>query len=205
MICFRSELWRIRLSGPYLHSLRRISFLFSGFAFFSVESRLQVCAWTDFLTLPSLASSRGGRKRAHRQENDTKRRCQDWISGLRAELWAPPSRTSPPTDAPSFTREPSVARGRLRCGNRLSLPQTRSCLTCALFIQHCRHMSPPVSVTCVALLLGLPLRWTQTKCAKLLPHSHQCQVLGPRAHALLMSTRVSSQLRQTSCFGSCLR
>ena len=30
----------------------------------------------------------------HRQENDTKRRCRDWISGLLAELWTHPFRAS---------------------------------------------------------------------------------------------------------------
>ena len=40
--------------------------------------------WTDFLTLP--APSRGGRRRALRQENVTRLRCLDWILGIRSRL-----------------------------------------------------------------------------------------------------------------------
>ena len=40
IMCFRRDSWRIRLlSGPFLQSLRRISFLFTGFAFF--KSRIE--------------------------------------------------------------------------------------------------------------------------------------------------------------------
>ena len=47
---------------------------------------------TDLLTLPTLvlsAPSRGGRKHVLRQEGETRRRCLDWLSGIRADLWAP--------------------------------------------------------------------------------------------------------------------
>ena len=48
--------------------------------------------WTQLLTQPALvlgAPSRSGRGHALRQENLTRRRCMDWISGMRADLWAP--------------------------------------------------------------------------------------------------------------------
>ena len=47
----------------------------------------------DLLTLPALvltAPSRGGRRHTLRLDNDTRRRCLDWVSGIRAELWTPP-------------------------------------------------------------------------------------------------------------------
>ena len=53
--------------------------------------------WTDLLTLPALvlpAPSRGGRKHVLRHEGEVWRRCLDWLSGIRADLWAPlPVRT----------------------------------------------------------------------------------------------------------------
>ena len=55
-------------------------------------------SWTDLLTLPALvllAPSRGGQKHVLRQEGETRRRCLDWRSGSRADLWAPlPVRSS---------------------------------------------------------------------------------------------------------------
>ena len=57
-----------------------------------VVAHRDVKAWTDFLTLPSLvlpAPSRGGRGHVLRHEGEVRRRCLDWLSGLRADLWAP--------------------------------------------------------------------------------------------------------------------
>ena len=57
-----------------------------------IVAHRDVKAWTDFLTLPSLvlaAPSRGGRSRVLRHEGEVRRRCLDWLSGLRADLWAP--------------------------------------------------------------------------------------------------------------------
>ena len=44
------------------------------------------------LTLPALvlvAPSRGGRRHTLRIDNDTRRRCLDWVNGIRADLWSP--------------------------------------------------------------------------------------------------------------------
>ena len=57
-----------------------------------VIAHRDVRSWTDLLTLPSLvlaAPSRGGRRHALRLDNDTRRRCLDWVNGIRADLWAP--------------------------------------------------------------------------------------------------------------------
>ena len=46
-------------------------------------------AWTDLLVLPSLvlpSPSRGGSSRTRRSTNETRRRCQDWLNGVRLEL-----------------------------------------------------------------------------------------------------------------------
>ena len=37
-----------------------------------------------------VAPSRGGRRHVLRTDNDTRRRCLDWINGIRADLWTPP-------------------------------------------------------------------------------------------------------------------
>ena len=58
-----------------------------------VVAHRDIRAWTDLLTLPALvlvAPSRGGRRHALRTDNDTRRRCLDWINGIRADLWTPP-------------------------------------------------------------------------------------------------------------------
>ena len=59
-----------------------------------VVSHRDVKAWTDLLTLPALvlpAPSRGGKRHVLRHESEVRRRCLDWLSGIRADLWAPPS------------------------------------------------------------------------------------------------------------------
>ena len=63
-----------------------------------VVAHQDVKSKTDLLTLPALvlpAPSRGGRKHVLRQEGETRRRCLDWLSGIRADLWAPLSVRSP--------------------------------------------------------------------------------------------------------------
>ena len=50
-------------------------------------------AWIDFLILPSLvipSPTRGGTSRTRHSTNETRRRCQDWLNGVRLELWDPP-------------------------------------------------------------------------------------------------------------------
>ena len=52
---------------------------------------LDIKSWTDLVTLPALvlpAPSRVCRKHVLRQEGETRRRCLDWLSGIRADLWA---------------------------------------------------------------------------------------------------------------------
>ena len=70
-----------------------------------VVAHRDVKSWTDLLTLAALvlpAPSRGGRKHVLRQEGETRRRCLDWLSGVRADLCAPPSvRSSPDRDPPA--------------------------------------------------------------------------------------------------------
>ena len=54
-------------------------------------------AWIDLLVLPSLvlpSPSRGGSSRTRRSTNETRRRCQDWLNGVRLELWDPPRKPS---------------------------------------------------------------------------------------------------------------
>ena len=54
-------------------------------------------AWSDLLMLPSLvlpSPSRGGSSRTRRSTNETRRRCQDWLNGVRLELWDPPRKLS---------------------------------------------------------------------------------------------------------------
>ena len=55
----------------------------------AVDAHLDVRAWTDLLTLPSLlpvAFVRGRRGNTRERENEQPGRCQDWLDGLRAEL-----------------------------------------------------------------------------------------------------------------------
>ena len=70
-----------------------------------VVAHRDVKSWTGLLTLPALvlpAPSRGGRKHVLRQEGETRRRCLDWLSGIRADLWDPPSvRSSQGRDPPA--------------------------------------------------------------------------------------------------------
>ena len=64
-------------------------------------------AWTDLLVLPSLvlpSPSRGGSSRTRRSTNETRRRCQDWLNGVRLELWDPPRK--PSTRTPASERKP---------------------------------------------------------------------------------------------------
>ena len=59
-----------------------------------VITHRDVKSWTDLLTLPVLllpAPSRGGGRHVLRHESEVGRRCLDWLSGIRADLWAPPS------------------------------------------------------------------------------------------------------------------
>ena len=54
-------------------------------------------AWLDLLILPSLvlpSPSRGGTSRTRRSTNETRRRCQDWLNGVRLELRDPLKRAS---------------------------------------------------------------------------------------------------------------
>ena len=49
-------------------------------------------AWMDFPLLHSLvlpSPARGGSIRTRRSTNETRRRCQDWLNGVRLELWNP--------------------------------------------------------------------------------------------------------------------
>ena len=62
-------------------------------------------AWLDLLILPSLvlpSPSRGGTSRTRRSTNETRRRCQDWLNGVRLKLWDPLKR-APPRDPPKGT------------------------------------------------------------------------------------------------------
>ena len=43
---------------------------------------------------PSCWPSRGGSSRTRRSTNETRRRCQDWLNGVRLELWDPPRKLS---------------------------------------------------------------------------------------------------------------
>ena len=69
-----------------------------------VVAHRDVKSWTDLLTLPALvllASSRGGRKHVLTQESEVRRRCLDWLSGIRADLWAPPAQQGKDRASPS--------------------------------------------------------------------------------------------------------
>ena len=69
-------------------------------------------AQSYLLCLPSLvipSPSRGETSRTRRSTNETRRRCQDWLNGVRLELWNPPKHT--PTRDPrkghQESKEPS--------------------------------------------------------------------------------------------------
>ena len=52
-------------------------------------------AWTEFMALPKMvlvAGGRGGKGHRRRADNDTKRRCRDWLEGQRELLWRAPER-----------------------------------------------------------------------------------------------------------------
>ena len=52
-------------------------------------------AWTEFMALPKMvlvAGNRGGKGHRRRADNDTKRRCRDWLEGQRELLWRAPDR-----------------------------------------------------------------------------------------------------------------
>ena len=58
----------------------------------SVVAHRDERSWVDLLTMPALTlggPSRGGRHHAPRQAITVSRRGQDWLDGLRAELWEP--------------------------------------------------------------------------------------------------------------------
>ena len=109
-----------------------------------VVAHRDVKSWTDLLTLPALvlpAPSRGGRRHVLRHESAVRRRCLDWLSGIRADLWAPSSAhkgkgRSPPSPAeddgvlpPSIVAQVStlIQEGALRraCAALLQDPQVR--------------------------------------------------------------------------------
>ena len=55
----------------------------------AVDAPLDVRAWTDLLTLPSLlpvAFVRGRLGNTRPRKHEQRRRCQNWLHGLRAEL-----------------------------------------------------------------------------------------------------------------------
>ena len=58
-------------------------------------------AWTDLHTLS--ASGRGACPHHKRHEKEARRRCQDWVTGPRAELWSAPQRT------PGRSKQPTPA------------------------------------------------------------------------------------------------
>ena len=49
------------------------------------------CLFMALAALVLPAPSRNGRRHALRYEKQTRRRCVDWISGIRADLWSPGS------------------------------------------------------------------------------------------------------------------
>ena len=66
-------------------------------------------AWLDLLILPSLvlpSPSRGGTKRTRRSTNETRRRCQDWLNGVRLELWDPVKKTPSRASTKETTSSP---------------------------------------------------------------------------------------------------
>ena len=94
-----------------------------------VVAHRDVKSWTDLLTLPALvlsAPSRGGRKHVLRQEGETRRRCLDWLSGIRADLVIAKSPLS-------FRRVLSVVPVRRFCRTPRSVPQMTSLLLSASF------------------------------------------------------------------------
>ena len=69
-------------------------------------------AWSDLLMLPSLvlpSPSRGGSSRTRRSTNETRRRCQDWLNGVRLELWDPPRKMSARTQTPDRKPQPETS------------------------------------------------------------------------------------------------
>ena len=60
---------------------------------------------TDLLSLPSLVIP--GTSRTRRSTNETRGRCQDWLGGVRLELWDPPKPTLSPPSRDSATHESS--------------------------------------------------------------------------------------------------
>ena len=128
--------WRVRSSVPKGVKDAWSRCLIAALA--DVVAHRDVKLWTDILTLPALvlpAPSRGGRKHVLRQEGETRGRCLDWLSGIRADLWAPlPVRSSkdrgPPAQVDDSDILPAsvVARvttliqeGALRLGARASM------------------------------------------------------------------------------------
>ena len=85
-----------------------------------VITHRDIKSWTDLLTLLALvlpAPSRGGRRNVLRYESEVRRRCLDWLSGIRADLWAPPSSRHgksrappPPADDDGILPASTVAR-----------------------------------------------------------------------------------------------
>ena len=59
-----------------------------------IVAHRDIKSWTELLTLPALvlpAPTRGGRRHVLRHEGEIRRRYLDWLSGIRADLWAPSS------------------------------------------------------------------------------------------------------------------
>ena len=110
-----------------------------------VEHR-DVKAWTDFFTLSSLvlpAPSRGGRGHVLRLEGEVRRRCLEWLSRLRADLWAPAAARRGQQRAPRDTVDASDALPESTI-NRVSTLIQEGALrrACAALLQ-----DPPVQPT----------------------------------------------------------
>ena len=78
----------------------------------NIVAHRDIKSWTDFLTLPALVlptPSRAGRDHALRHEGEVRRRCLDWLSGLRADLWAPTAARKGKQRAPQDTVDASDA------------------------------------------------------------------------------------------------
>ena len=98
-------------------------------------------SWTDFLTLPALvpvASPSEGRRQAVRQENATRRRCLDWTSGIRAELWL-----RCPVLWTGRSNSPSPFDLRTLPWIRLSRASQLLCPRCSLARLRCSASGPP--------------------------------------------------------------
>ena len=57
----------------------------------------------------SPSPSRGGSSRTRRSTNETRRRCQDWLNGVRLELWDPPRKMSTRTQTQDRKHQPETS------------------------------------------------------------------------------------------------